>query len=104
MRAGKVVVRVRDTGPGIPAEMQGAIFEPFTQLDQTYTREVGGAGLGLAISRELSRAMGADLSVESAPGRGSTFTLRLERGARPAPATAPAGVLPRAGVKAPLLS
>jgi signal transduction histidine kinase len=102
MRGGKVVVRVRDTGRGIPAEMQAAIFEPFTQVDQTYTREAGGAGLGLAISRELSRAMGADLSVESTPGRGSTFALRLERGARPA--TAPAGALPRQGAKAPLLS
>jgi signal transduction histidine kinase len=87
MRAGKVIVRVRDTGPGIPAEMQAAIFEPFTQVDQTYTREAGGAGLGLAISRELSRAMGAELTVDSTPGRGSTFALRLERGARPAPAT-----------------
>ncbi len=79
-RAGKVVVRVRDTGRGIPAELQASIFEPFTQVEQGYTRDVGGAGLGLAISRELSRAMGAELTVESAPGHGSTFALRLERG------------------------
>ena len=102
MRGGKVIVRVRDTGRGIPPEMQAAIFEPFTQVDQTYTREVGGAGLGLAISRELSRAMGAELTVESLPGRGSTFTLRLERGARPSPV--PPSALPRSGAKATLLS
>ena len=79
-RAGKVIVHVRDTGRGIPREQQSQIFEPFTQVDQGYTRAVGGAGLGLAISRELSRAMGAELTVESAPGRGSTFALRLELG------------------------
>jgi signal transduction histidine kinase len=77
-RSGKVVVQVRDTGRGIPRELQSQIFEPFTQVDQGYTRAVGGAGLGLAISRELSRAMGAELTVESVPGRGSTFALRLE--------------------------
>jgi signal transduction histidine kinase len=104
MRSGKVVVRVRDTGRGIPPEMQAAIFEPFTQVDQTYTRDAGGAGLGLAISRELSRAMGAELTVDSTPGRGSTFALRLERGARPASATAPAGALQRTSAKATLLS
>jgi signal transduction histidine kinase len=80
-RAGKIVVQVRDTGRGIPRELQSQIFEPFTQVDQSYTRAVGGAGLGLAISRELSRAMGAELTVESVPGRGSTFALRLESGA-----------------------
>ena len=103
-RAGKIVVRVRDTGCGIPTEKQAAIFEPFTQVDQTYTRQVGGAGLGLAISRELSRAMGAELTVESTPGRGSTFALRLDRGSRPAPAAAPAGALQRSTPKATLLS
>ena len=80
VRAGKVVVQVRDTGRGIPRELQTQIFEPFTQVEQGYTRAVGGAGLGLAISRELSRAMGAELTVDSVPGRGSTFALQLERG------------------------
>jgi signal transduction histidine kinase len=93
-RGGKVVVRVRDTGRGIPREKQSTIFEPFTQVDQTYTRDVGGAGLGLAISRELSRAMGAELTVESTPGRGSTFTLRLERGATRTPGGPPTGGFP----------
>jgi signal transduction histidine kinase len=101
-RDGKVVVRVRDTGRGIPAEAQSTIFEPFTQVDQGYTRDVGGAGLGLAISRELSRAMGAELTVDSVPGRGSTFALRLEPGARRT--ATPAGTLPRAPHKARLLS
>ncbi|MFN2563545.1 MAG: sensor histidine kinase [Gemmatimonadaceae bacterium] len=103
-RDGKVVVRVRDTGRGIPREMQSAIFEPFTQVDQTYTREVGGAGLGLAISRELSRAMGAELTVESAPGLGSTFALRLERGASHLPAAAAPGSLGMPSAVARLLS
>jgi signal transduction histidine kinase len=98
-RGGKVVVRVRDTGRGIPAELQSTIFEPFTQVDGSYTRAVGGAGLGLAISRELSRAMGAELTVESVPGRGSTFAVRLERGA-----AAPQGSLPTSGATRRLLS
>jgi signal transduction histidine kinase len=101
---GKVVVRVRDTGRGIPAELQSAIFEPFTQVDGSYTRAVGGAGLGLAISRELSRAMGAELTVESIPGRGSTFALRLERGESRAGAAGPPGSLRMPGAKTPLLS
>jgi signal transduction histidine kinase len=102
MRGGKVVVRVRDTGRGIPAELQSTIFEPFTQVDGSYTRAVGGAGLGLAISRELSRAMGAELTVESVPGRGSTFALRLDRGERRA--AAPRGRLQMPGANTRLLS
>jgi signal transduction histidine kinase len=104
MRGGKVVVRVRDTGRGIPTELQSTIFEPFTQVDQGYTRDVGGAGLGLAISRELSRAMGGELTVESAPGRGSTFVLRLERGESRRAASAPSGGLALPSQKARLLS
>jgi signal transduction histidine kinase len=103
VRGGTVVVHVRDTGRGIPPELQSTIFEPFTQVDGSYTRAVGGAGLGLAISRELSRAMGAELTVESAPGRGSTFALRLDRGASRATA-APRGSLPMAGPNVRLLS
>ena len=102
-RDGKVVVRVRDTGCGIPAELQSTIFEPFTQADGSYTRAVGGAGLGLAISRELGRAMGAELTVESAPGRGSTFALQLERGRNRAAAAGPPRSLPLPA-KAGLLS
>ncbi len=72
-----VLVRVTDTGLGILAERLDDIFEPFVQVDARHRREGEGAGLGLAISRDLARGMGGDLSVESTPGVGSTFTLTL---------------------------
>jgi signal transduction histidine kinase len=72
---GEVAIRVTDTGPGIPADYVQSVFTPFSQADQGLTREADGVGLGLAISRELSRAMGADLRVESAPGAGATFRI-----------------------------
>jgi signal transduction histidine kinase len=75
--AGGVHVRVADTGPGIPPEKRAAIFEPFVQVEQGLARPYEGAGLGLAISRDLARGMGGDLTVESALGAGSTFTLSL---------------------------
>ena len=80
----RVAVHVRDTGRGIaPAELP-TIFEPFVQLnrDQTAERQRG-VGLGLAISRELAAAMGGELSVQSEVGKGSVFTLRLQRVAAP---------------------
>jgi PAS domain S-box-containing protein len=73
----QVVVRVRDTGPGIPAEKLEAIFEPFVQLGRALNSPHEGTGLGLAISRDLARAMGGELSAASALGSGSTFTLTL---------------------------
>jgi len=70
---------VRDTGRGIAPEKLASIFEPFVQVDRRYKREQDGIGLGLAISRELARAMDGDLTVESREGVGSTFVLRLPR-------------------------
>jgi PAS domain S-box-containing protein len=70
-------ITVRDSGPGVPIEEQRAIFEPFVQLGRTLTSAHEGAGLGLAISRDLARAMGGDVTVESEPGQGATFTLSL---------------------------
>jgi signal transduction histidine kinase len=72
-----VQLRVRDTGVGIPSDKLAAIFDPFVQVDSHYTRTRDGVGLGLAISRDLARGMGGDLSVESVLGVGSTFTLLL---------------------------
>jgi len=72
------VVSVEDTGQGIAADKLEWIFEPFVQVDRRYKREQEGIGLGLAISRELARAMGGDLVVRSAEGKGSTFELLLK--------------------------
>lgn len=72
-------IHVEDTGDGIPEEWLESIFEPFVQVEPTLTRNVGGAGIGLAISRQLARKMGGDLTVESRPGEGSRFTLWLRR-------------------------
>jgi signal transduction histidine kinase/CheY-like chemotaxis protein len=80
----QVTVRVRDTGRGIPADKLSVIFEPFVQVARSAAAPSEGVGLGLAISRDLSRAMGGDLVVESTMGKGSTFTLTLPA-AQPAP-------------------
>jgi len=72
-----LLVRVRDTGPGIPPEKIEQIFEPFVQLHAPGSLPAGGTGLGLPISRDLARAMGGDISATSTFGVGSVFTVAL---------------------------
>jgi len=79
-----VAIDVADSGPGIPADQLAAIFYPFVQLPSGLSNRRGGVGLGLAISRDLARAMNGDLTVESVVGVGSRFTLRLPRAPRAA--------------------
>ena len=75
----KAAIHVSDTGGGIPPERLEAVFSPFTQLGRTLSSPESGVGLGLAISRELARAMGGDVTVRSEVGKGSTFTVIIPR-------------------------
>jgi len=72
---------VSDTGIGMTAEQQTKLFEEFSQADATTAQRFGGTGLGLALSRKLARMMGGDVTVTSAHGKGSVFTVRLPGGA-----------------------
>ena len=72
-------VIVSDTGIGMTPDQTSRIFEPFTQADENTRLRYGGTGLGLAISRSLARLMGGTITVESHPGKGSSFTLRLPK-------------------------
>jgi PAS domain S-box-containing protein len=74
---GSVIFTVRDTGIGIDSQHLGSIFNPFWQVDQSSTRRAGGAGLGLSVTRKLARMLGGEVSVDSSPGGGTTFTVRL---------------------------
>ncbi len=73
----ELVFELSDTGIGIPAETLERLFQPFEQAETTTTRRYGGAGLGLVISQRLAELMGGSLTVESTPGVGSRFTLRI---------------------------
>lgn len=72
-----IVLRVRDTGIGIPPEKLDAVFQKFVQADSSINRKYGGTGLGLAITRSLVERMGGTIQVESVLGSGSTFLIRL---------------------------
>lgn len=84
-REGAVWIRVRDDGPGIPAERTGELFELFVQADGSATREAGGLGIGLPIARRMVEACGGVLDLGAAPGGGTEVTITL-----PASASVPA--------------
>lgn len=73
----QIRISISDSGPGISAEHLPYIFDRFYRVDRARSREMGGAGLGLPIARELVRAHGGDVTVHSTPGEGSTFTIHL---------------------------
>jgi PAS domain S-box-containing protein len=76
----EVVFHVTDSGPGIAANHLEQIFEAFWQVEQGATRSKEGTGLGLTVARRLARLMGGDVAVDSVPGTGSRFTVRIPRG------------------------
>jgi CheY-like chemotaxis protein/HPt (histidine-containing phosphotransfer) domain-containing protein len=96
----EVTLAVKDTGIGLAAAQQARLFEPFSQADSSTTRRYGGTGLGLSIVRRLAQSMGGDVTVDSAPGEGSTFTVTLVLDA--APAQSPLAVPAPAVASAPL--
>jgi signal transduction histidine kinase len=74
---GCAILQVRDTGIGIPPEALPHVFERFYRVDPARSRERGGTGLGLSIARCVAEAHGGSIEVESRPGAGTTFTVRL---------------------------
>jgi len=78
----EVLISVADTGPGIAEAQQQHVFEKFYQIDRTLTKESSGAGLGLAIARDLTNLLGGRLALKSSPGQGAVFTVFLPVEAR----------------------
>jgi len=74
---GKVEIAVKDTGIGIAPEDQGAVFEEFKQVGRDYTKKAEGTGLGLALTKRFVELHGGEVRLQSAPGKGSTFTVTL---------------------------
>ena len=72
-----VTVKIEDTGIGIPEEALPHIFEPFYRVDQSRSRAVGGAGLGLPLVKDIVEKHGGEVTVKSAAGEGTTFILRF---------------------------
>jgi len=96
----EVVFVVEDDGPGISDEQVSRLFQPFTQADSSTSRRFGGTGLGLALTRRLVSLLGGEITVRSAPGLGSSFTIRVPDGAAPPRSgafDAPPGPPPRSG-------
>jgi signal transduction histidine kinase len=107
-RGTALLFRVDDSGPGIPREQQEAVFEPFWQAGAPGQEGRGGAGLGLAVARRLAERMGGRVDLESSPGKGSSFTLRLPEepppSGEPVPSSAPPPAPPpAAGSRDPAL-
>jgi PAS domain S-box-containing protein len=87
---GWIIFKVSDTGIGMTKEQMGKLFRAFQQADSSTTRKFGGTGLGLAISRHFCQIMNGDITVNSEPGQGTTFTMRIPVEVIPRPAEAPA--------------
>ncbi len=98
---GEIELAVEDRGIGIPAQELPHIFDRFHQATEVLTRETEGAGLGLYITKRLVEALGGSIDVESEPGRGSTFVVRMPQGDPPPDGPSPNGEVARAGAPLP---
>jgi len=90
----RIAIAVTDDGIGISPAHLGRVFERFYRVDAGRSRELGGTGLGLSIVKHLVELMGGTVSVESEPGKGARFTLRLAAGAAPSSPSSPSSPLP----------